>query len=451
MYYTTLKTKTMKKNLLLTFSLFLLAFTANSQEIDVKKMNDLISHIENNNKSIGAITVAKNGKTLYSRSFGQKNLKNNTKPTKDLKYQIGSVTKMLTATMIYQLAEKNKLDLNEKIDTYFPTVPNASKISINNLLEHTSGLGDFVTKNDSLPFWLTKPATEKEIFSEIQRQGTLFQPGDSIEYSNTGYYLLTRILEKKYNKNYKTIINENIIKPLGLKNTRSLDTKDQLADVAKSYSFKTEWTEVEEFYFPNVIGVGDVVTTTEDLTTIVNAIITHKLINAESLAKMKPKAEQTFGKGLMQFPFYDKTFYGHGGDTFGTHSLVGYNENDGYSISLIINGLVFSRNDFTIGILSILYGKEYKFPDFTKYAVTPEALTSYEGTYSTKDFPLKVKIYKDGDDLMAQATGQSSFALEPYAENKFRFKTAQIEIEFKIADNKMLFSQAGNEVIFSRE
>lgn len=440
----------MKKNLLLTFCLFLLVFTANSQEIDTKKMDDFISHIENNNKSIGAVTVAKNGKTLYSRSFGQKNL-SNTKPVNGLKYQIGSITKMLTATMIYQLAEKNKLDLNEKIDTYFPTIPNAGKISINNLLEHSSGLGDFVIKNDSIPFWLTKPVTEKEIFSEIQRQGTLFQPGDSIEYSNTGYYLLTRILEKKYNKSYKAIINDNIIKPLKLKNTRSIDTKDQLTDIAKSYEFKKEWTGIEEFYFPNVIGVGDVVSTTEDLTIIINAILTHKLINTESLAKMKPKAEQTFGKGLMQFPFYDKTFFGHGGDTFGTHSLVGYNENDGYSISLIINGLVFSRNDFTIGILSILYGKEYKFPDFTKYDVTPEALTSYEGTYSTKDFPLKVKIYKDGDDLMAQASGQSSFPLEPYAENKFRFKAAEIEIEFKVADNKMLFSQAGNEVIFSRE
>ncbi len=439
------------KKLVLSITLLLcLMPVAQSQEIDVKKIDSYISLLEKNNKAIGAVAIAKDGKQLYSRTFGQDMPKGHIVSSKPLKYQIGSVTKMLTATMILQLAEKNKIDLDDKIDRYFPDLPNAKKISINNLLMHNSGLGDFVVKNDSLVFWLAKPVSDKEIYSEIIRQGVAFEPGDSIRYSNTGYYLLTRILEKTYRKNYKAILYDNIIKPLRLTDTRSIDAKDNREDVAKSYSLGTDWNEIEDFYFPNVIGVGDVVTTPSEMNIITSAILNGVLISKESVEKMKPLAKQGFGKGLMGVPFYDKLFFGHGGDTFGTHSITAGNPDDGITVSMMINGEVMPHNDITIGLLSILYGKEYTFPDFTKYAADPAIFTAYEGTYSTEGFPLKIMIFKQGNDLMAQATGQSSFPLEPTGRDKFRFLAAAIEIEFT-PEKKMNFTQGGNKVVFNRE
>src|SRR5690606_21926652 len=174
-----------------------------------QKIDSLITTVEKENIDIGAVSIFKEGKEVYNRNFNHKVIDGNKAP-KNLKYHIGSTTKMLTATMIFQLIEENKLKLNDILASYFPDIPNAENITIGHLLSHSSGLADYVVKQDTLYFWLKEPVSEKEIFDEIKRQGTLFQPGDSVSYSNTGYYLLTKILEKEQGKKYKEILAENI-------------------------------------------------------------------------------------------------------------------------------------------------------------------------------------------------------------------------------------------------
>jgi D-alanyl-D-alanine carboxypeptidase len=68
------------------------------------------------------------------------------------------------------------------------------KITVKNLLEHTSGLGSYVVKDGEI--WVTEKVTEKEIFDLIMKQGVSFEPNEKVAYSNTAYYLLTKILEK---------------------------------------------------------------------------------------------------------------------------------------------------------------------------------------------------------------------------------------------------------------
>nr|WP_305070017.1 serine hydrolase domain-containing protein [Flavobacterium covae] len=137
---------------------------------------------------------------MYNKDFGQKNIPdliyNNT-----TKYQIGSVTKLITATLIYKLIEKKKLGINDKLSDFYPEIPNSEKITIKNLLEHTSGLGSYVVKEGQV--WVTEKVTEKEIFNLIIKQGVSFEPNEKVAYSNTAYYLLTKIIEKN-TKNHFT-------------------------------------------------------------------------------------------------------------------------------------------------------------------------------------------------------------------------------------------------------
>lgn len=335
--------------------------------------------------------------------------------------------------------------------TIFRNVPNAKNITINHLLSHTSGLGDFVTKDDSLIYWLRKPVTEAEIFSEIKRQGSLFEPGTQTEYSNTGYYLLTRILEKKYKKEYKAIFNDNIVKPLQLKNTRSINKNDKGQDIATSYLFSDKWTPIEDFYFPNVIGVGDVVSTPEDMNAFLVALFSHKVISKESLEKMKPAENEDFGNGLMKLPFYSHPFYGHLGDTMGSHTMSLYNPVDGLTFTVMLTGMELNRNDYLIAILSIMYNMNYTLPDFNRYDAGALQLSSYEGVYAGTDLPLKVKIFVNDNVLNAQATGQQAFPLEAVGADKFRFIQAGIEMEFKNAEKTMILTQGGKKYVLKRE
>ena len=166
--------------------LFLLVLCSSfvfSQTIDKAKIDNFITHIEDNNQGIGSLSIFKNGSEVYNRSFGQKQIPNLTFDS-HTEYQIGSVTKLFTATLLFQRIERGKLSLDDKLSQFYPEIPNAENISIKHLLEHSSGLGDFV-KGETDPEWLTDKINGDQIFGYIIAQGTTFEPGQKTQYSNS--------------------------------------------------------------------------------------------------------------------------------------------------------------------------------------------------------------------------------------------------------------------------
>lgn len=440
------------------FYLFIAMFfslSVHGQHIDTEKLDELFDHIERYNRGIGEIVIDRGGQNLYQRRFGPEDLtRRNTTDELPLAYRIGSITKMLTATIIYQLCEEGKLSQEDTLSHFYPGLPNAGKITIAHLLSHTSGLQDYAVKEDSLLYWLYKPATETEIFNEIKRQGVAFEPGDKFRYSNTGYYLLTRIIEKEYGKPYPEVFSEKIVRPLKLGLT--LSGKDTDTFIAPSYQLSTNsrWNEMEEFYFPNVIGLGDVVSTPLDLVVIVRSLFHSKLITRESLADMKPIGEETFGKGMMQFTTSGKLFYGHGGDTFGTSSLALYNPDDDLSIALSINGKSISRNELLKYVSAIIYGTEYELPEYpavNENKIDTRIFSQYEGTYSSQEPPISFKVFLDGEDLKVEQYRQPILILEALTDRKFINSVAKCEWEFAPEDKKLYLWQHGKEFEFMKE
>ena len=442
-------TTQMKLKFITSLTVFLLGFTTFAQNIDIHKIDSFVSHIENNDRGIGSVSIFKDGKEVYNRSFGQPKL-TDIQYNADTKYQIGSITKTITATLIFKLIESNKLQLDDKLSKFYPKIPNSDNITIKNLLEHSSGLGDFTMKNDSIT-WLTEKVSEKEIFDEIIKQGVSFQPNEKVDYSNSGYFLLTKILEDLYKKDYGTIVAKEIVKPLNLRNFSSITPKTK--NIFPSYGYNGEWKKITEFEFSNVIGVGDIVATTTDLNTFLYNLFQYKILKKESIEQMKPDftKKETFGKGLMLVPFYEHISYGHGGDTYGTHSIVSYNEKDDLGFSFSFNGERFPHNDFAIGILSIIYDKPYEIPLFTTYNLTSEELDKYLGVYVSKKIPLKITITKNGNTLIAQGTGQPAFPLEATGKDKFKFDQAGAKFKFNPTDKTMILFQGGGQIEFSKE
>src|SRR5665647_795767 len=138
--------------------------TVHAQNFDKAKMDQLFDVLAQKEKAMGSITLSKNGNVIYSRAIGYSSITDAGKqPSTSLtKYRIGSISKMFTTTMIFQLVEEGKLKLSATLDTYFSKLPNANKITIANLLNHHSGLHNF-TNDPEYSGYMTQPKTQDEM------------------------------------------------------------------------------------------------------------------------------------------------------------------------------------------------------------------------------------------------------------------------------------------------
>ncbi len=423
-----------------------------NREIDNKKLDDFLDYITKNKQGIGSISIFRKGKEVYQKDFGQNQLPN-VKWNSETGYQIGSVSKLITATMLMQLAEKGKLNIQDKLSKYYPEAPNADKITIESLLNHTSGLGDYVGENYQ---WIFKKSVgDKAIMDTIKAQGVEFQPGEKTRYSNSGYYLLSRILVKIYKKPYNVILKENILSKANLKNTFSV--LDNPKNVFKSYKNEDgKWTEVEDFDFRNCIGLGDIVSTPNDMNLFINALFNGKFVKKETLEKMLPKpgSKLDFGLGIMAVPFYNQVSFGHGGDTAGTHSVVSYSKKEDYSISIVINGEEYPHNALYVGILNIFFNEDFNYPKFenkSEMASYDGKFKKYLGDYTSSDIPLDLKVFVNDDKLFGQGKGQPEFPLELVEKDQFRFEQAGITLTFFPETNKMQLLQNGKTYNFTKK
>jgi len=422
-----------------------------NREINTAKLDDFFDYMIQNKQGIGSISIFRKGKEVYKRDFGQNQLPN-VKWDSNTRYQIGSVSKLFTAVMLMQQVEKGKLNLSDKLSKYYADIPNADKITIEKLMNHTSGLGDYAGEHYQ---WLfKKPVGDKAILDTIKAQGVEFQPGEKTRYSNSGYYLLSRILEKVTKKSYNVLLKENITSKANLKNTFSV--LDNPTNVFKSYENEGgKWKEVEDFDFHNCIGVGDIVSTSNDLNLFINALFDNKLVTKETLDIMMPKpgSKVVFGLGIMPVPFYNQVSFGHGGDTAGSHAITSYNKKEDYSVSMLINGEEYPHNSLGVGILSLIYDADYTYPKFgvdaTKSSETPDKFQKYIGDYTSQDIPMDLKIFSQEGKLFAQGKGQPPFDLEYVDKDEFKFTPAKIQIIF--SPNQLQLIQNGKTYNYTKK
>lgn len=334
------------------FVAVLSGFRLSAQDnIHTDKIDRYLENIEKNNLDVGSISVYKEGKEVYYRNFGKIPGQHF---NKNSVYQVGSITKLFTSVLIFKLIESNKLSPDTRLSEFFPTIQYSDKITIRNLLEHSSGLNNYVKKSGKT-VWLKEPRTDAELFAELKSQKPLFNPGDSVSYSNSGYYLLGKIIEHKYKDNYGNVLRKLITKPNKLLFTNSALQNPE--NVSKSYKFSEQgWVKNPDFYFKNIIGVGDISSNTSDLNKFINLLFEGRILEEKNLEVMKPViGKETYGRGLMNFNFHGINFYGNTGGTYGTNTILVYEPKSKISISLIINGEQYERDLFIKDVVDIIF------------------------------------------------------------------------------------------------
>jgi CubicO group peptidase (beta-lactamase class C family) len=156
-------------SILLTLSLFTAGF---AQMPDKAKLDQFFDRLNEKNKAMGSLTIAKDGNVLYTRSIGYSNINGTEKKplTAASRYRIASITKMFTAVMLLQLVEEGKLKLTDTLDKFFPQIPNARKITIAQILAHRSGIHDIFGDRDLRPSSKTDPITKDELLTLIAKR-----------------------------------------------------------------------------------------------------------------------------------------------------------------------------------------------------------------------------------------------------------------------------------------
>lgn len=419
-----------------------LSLGVSAQDFDEARMDSYFNLLEKNQKAMGSFSLFQDGKEVYSRSIGFADVENEIRADKSTKYRIGSISKTFTAALVMQLVEEGKLGLGEKLSAYYPTVANAGEISIKQLLKHQSGLFNF-TNGEDYPNWMESPKSKQELLEIIKTGGTVFEPGEKTEYSNSNYVLLTFIIEDIEGAAFQEVLQERIIKPLNLQDTYFGGDIIPSEKEALSFMKSSTWRLASETDMSVPLGAGALVSTPTDLNKFFMALFRGEVVTQASLDQMK-EIENGLGIGLFRFPFHEKTAYGHTGGIDGFSAMSGYFPEEDFGISYTLNGYDISGNDISIAMLSIYFEKDYEFPEFTPVvevaAVDLEPLT---GIYGSESFPLKISVSREDTILMAQASGQSSFPLQAYAKNKFRYEMAKLTMEFLPEEDKMIFTQGG--------
>ena len=331
-----------------------------SQAINKPKLDSLFNTLAEKNKAMGCIILSKNGNIIYNKAFGYSFIRGNEKKlnTDVTKFKIGSITKMFTATMIFQLIEERRIELTTTLDTYFPNIPNSKQITISNMLNHRSGIQNITDKNFEL-----KPKTHDEILAFIYNSKSDFNPNEKASYSNTNYIILGYIIEKITNESYSNNLEKRITSKIGLSNTYLAGKTNIANNESFSYFYNGIWNHVNETDMSIPGGAGAIVSTPKDLTKFIEALFSLKLVSQGSLNLMRTIIDG-FGMAMFQLPFDTKTCLGHDGGIFGFASDVSYITEDSLAIAYCSNGQDFSFKDIFYGVLKIYFNKEYSIPNF---------------------------------------------------------------------------------------
>lgn len=421
--------------------------TSYAQTIDKAKLDRLFDNLLEKNKGMGSITLAKDGKILYTLSFGYGQITETRKKplTEDTKYRIGSITKTYTAVMIFQLVEEGKLKLSDPLDKFFPQVPNAGKITIAQILSHRSGIPDLAVDGS----WRMQQRTREEVLEVIAKGQPQFEPDSQHRYSNTGYVLLGYIVEKVGGKPYAEALRQRITSKIGLKNTyMGVNETNPDNNESLSYMYLGVWKEAPEINFSIPAGAGAIVSTPADMAAFIQALFDLKLVSQSSLDQMKTMRDGE-GMGMESFSFAGKTLYGHTGGSNVSGAWLAYEPTEKLAMAYTTNAKIYPVADIVAGVFDIYWNRPYEVPTFEAMGVNPEILDQYVGVYVVPGTPAKMTVIRSGSSIAIE-NGGTPVPLEATALNKFTIGPG-VTVEFDAAAKQMTIRRPQGERVFIKE
>lgn len=397
-----------------------------------KKINDLLAAYAADESFNGTVLVAQEGNIVLQKGYGLKNAGASLQNDSNTIFQVGSITKQFTAAVILKLQEMHQLSMQDRLGKYFPELPFAEKVTIEQLLSHTAGIFNYTNDADFMKNEAVRPASREKLFSLFKDKPLEFEPGTRFNYSNSGYLLLGFIIEKITGQSYYEAVRALIFEPLRMRHSGSDFTHLQSPDKATGYldlSGKTV-NPADIVDSTASFAAGAIYSTVGDLYRWHNALYGEQIIRQSSLRNAYTRRQGTYGLGWGIDSAYGKEIYQHSGGIFGFTSFIMRNPSEGICIILLDNKADGGLEAISRNIHAILHQQPYALPKrHIGILVDSLVLKTYVGAYElSPNFILTVRF--ENGQLSVQASGQDPLPMLATDRQLFYLKKANAELEF---------------------
>ncbi len=337
----------------------------------------------------GSVLVAWNGRVILSKGYGLADNTFNIPNTPQTKFFIGSITKQFSAASIMILKERGLIKLDDPISKYLPDYPrpNGDKITIRDLLAHTSGLPNY-TDFPEIVLKRTQPLSTEYIIDLFKNRPLEFEPGSKFRYSNSGYLLLGEIIEKVSGQSYEAFLEHEILKPLGMNNSGYARRESAYPNRASGYTSINPQSPDKALpvHFSVLHSAGAMYSTVEDMLKWDQALYHGKILKASSIKEIFTPNLGNYGFGWFIESIRGVKHEFHDGFLDGFNTMI--SRWPDYKLLVV----VFSNDDLAPvgkiaqGLAAITFNVDYDFPIKKEpVSLDKNILTEYEGVYVTPD------------------------------------------------------------------
>jgi|ERR1043166_3695795 CubicO group peptidase (beta-lactamase class C family) len=328
------------------------------EKFDVGAIDSYLSSQVREKGRVGlSVAIVRNGEVVLAKGYGRRSLQG-LPVDADTQFAIGSVTKQFTCACVLLLAQDGKLAVRDKVAKYYPKLTRASDVTLLDLMNHSSGYPDYYPL-DFVDRRMQKPISEDDLIQQYAGGGLDFEPGTEWSYSNTGFILLGRIVEKVSGRSFGDFLEGRILKPLGLKHT-TLGPNPK-GDVATGYtSFALSSAEPVAPEAEGWLGgAGAIYSTPSDLAKWDMALISGKVLKPKFYQLMTTARELSngistgYGCGLVVGVQERRVVLRHGGAVSGFNAFNSVVPSSRSAVVLLCNkdGGLGSLPDTLLGLI----------------------------------------------------------------------------------------------------
>jgi CubicO group peptidase (beta-lactamase class C family) len=372
--------------------------------------------------------VARGDQMLFRGARGEADIETHVMLQPDAVFRIGSVTKQFTAAALLTLVDAGRVHLDDPLSDYLPDFPEGGRITIRQLLNHTSGVRSYF----NLPHYITdtiqRDFTTDQLVALFEREPLDFEPGARFAYSNSGYALAGAVIEAASGMSWDAYLRQTLFEPLGMTHTGYGHDPAFAARQVTGYSrVDNEITSMRPMSMTQAYAAGALVSNADDLLIWNRALHEGRVLSEETYLQMITPAgaaaveEAQYGFGLLDDRVRGERMLWHGGHIFGFRAWLGYLPGPDISVVILENSDAFESIEIAhVGrrLAAIAMGRPY--PQMTPVAMEASTLAAAEGVYRFDGGVTRTLRIVDGR-LTAQRDMGRRQILTPIGEDDFLY------------------------------
>jgi CubicO group peptidase (beta-lactamase class C family) len=382
----------------------------------------------------GSILIAREGEIELAKGYGPANREHGVPCTPDTAYRLASMSKTFTAMAVMILQEREALSVEDTLDQYIPDYPEGDRITLHHLLTHTSGVVNYSALPDHYRVW-TMPHTIEEVIARFKNEPLRFKPGAKFEYSNSGYVLLTYVIEKASGTSYESFLKEAIFEPLGMRHT-GLDSHTEIIPnrATGHYNFGDGIVQAQYLNTGYTSGAGGLYSTVGDLYKWDRALYTDTLVSEKTLKTIFTPRLQTYGYGWFIREEFGRRLIEHRGGINGFLTMIQRFVDDDVLVVTLFNYVSTFGREVNRGLASIALGLPHEPVLIPEGVDVPERiLRSLAGRYEIMGSALEISV-EDGRLWVTDSEMEKSEAI-PQNDTTYFLPESNALLHFQLSDH----------------